>query len=147
MSFDNLVADLGQHLDIELIPDGNGACQLLIDESIAIQLEPDATGEHLLVASPIFELPPGKFREDVLHKALIANAIQPPSLPTLAFIEKSSILVLFNHLSIKALSTETLTTFLSHFLSLAVEWKEALDSGQPAPVKTFMTKDKQIDLN
>lgn len=146
MIFDDLLADLGNHLGAELLPDGNGACQLLVDESIAIQLETDSTGEHLLVASPIFELPPGKFREDVLHNALIANAMQPPSLPTFAYIEKSSTLILFNYLSIKALRPEVLLSFLSHFLAIALEWKEALDNGQSAPIKTFMTKDKQVDL-
>ncbi len=146
MSFYDIIYQLSEKLDTELLVDSNGACQFIIDNDIAIQIEPDASEENILIVSPIFELPPGKFRQEVLAAALAANVEFPPPLATLAYAKQTNTLVLFSYLATKALHIDALSDYLSHFLAISLDWKNALDSGQTSPVKTYMTKDQNIDL-
>ncbi|HPE84799.1 MAG TPA: CesT family type III secretion system chaperone [Chlamydiales bacterium] len=147
MSFHDLIYQLSEKFGTELAVDSNGACQFIVDNTIALQLEPDPSEEHLLVASPIFELPPGKFRQEVLEAALAANANPVPPLATLCYSQQTSALILFAYLSMKNLHIDALSDYLSHFLAIALDWKNALDVGQTSPIKTYMTKDQNIDLS
>ena len=142
MSFYDLIYQLSEKLETDLQVDGNGVCQIVIDNAIALQLEPDAQEENLLIASPIFELPPGPFRQDVLKAALQANTSS--MLATLAC--KDSTLILFNFLSLNALHIDTLAEYLSHFLAIALDWKTALDEGRPSPNRSYLEKKPDIDL-
>lgn len=147
MSFHDLVYQLSEKLETELLVDSNGACQFIIDNNIAIQIEPDATEELVLIGSHIFELPPGKFRQEVLTAALEANASFPPPLPTLAYSNQTNTLILYSYIATKALHIDAFTDYLSHFLAIATDWKEALDAGGTSPVKTYLTKDEDVDIS
>ena len=141
IGFEDMLEQLSDKLDTDLASDPNGACQLILDEKLAIQLEPDSIDENILIASPLFELPPGKYRTEVLKSALIQNGSIEPLPETLAFIQKTSTLALFRNITTKNLTVDKLLDTLSEFVATALEWQEALDAGHTSPAKTYMTKD------
>ena len=72
-SFHDLIAELGEYIGEDLKVDLNMACSLEINNLIKVQIELDSPGEKILLMSLITELPPGKFRENILKDALKAN--------------------------------------------------------------------------
>lgn len=141
IGFADMVDQLAQALEVELIPDANGALQIIVDESIAVQIEPNETDERILLGSSLYELPPGKYRADVLKSALIHNGLAQPPLETLCYIEQKGTLALFRYLPTKHLTVEKLLLALSNFITTASDWIQALESGHSAPVKTYLAKD------
>ena len=68
-SFHDLIAELGEYIGEDLKVDLNMACSLEINNLIKVQIELDSPGEKILLMSLITELPPGKFRENILKDA------------------------------------------------------------------------------
>lgn len=127
--FAQLLNDLSLLLDTHLSPDKRGACKLNIEDTLHVQLEPDATREKLLFFCFLSEVPPGKFRENVLRDALKANA--DPSTPgTLGFSERNNQLVLFANLNFSSLTARKALDFLHLFMTKAQAWKQAIATGQ-----------------
>jgi len=132
--FQELLWDLGELVDLPLHVDKNNACKLLLNEKLAVQLEMDRDGERLLVASFISEIPPGKFRENVLKDALKVNSSYHP-FGSFAYLEKNNQLILHQYLNTSDLSAEKLAKHLEVFIEEAEEWRAALASGASAPIK------------
>ena len=127
--FAQLLNDLSLLLDTHLSPDKRGACKLNIEDTLHVQLEPDATREKLLFFCFLSEVAPGKFRENVLRDALKTNAY--PSTPgTLAFSERNNQLVLFANLNFSSLTAKKALDFLHLFMAKAQDWKQAITTGQ-----------------
>ncbi len=143
IGFADMIDQLATALDVELMPDANNAVQLICDNALAIQLEPDETDEKILIGSSLVELPPGKYRADVLKNALIHNGMADPPLETLCYIEKKGTLALFRYLPTQHLTIDKLNEALASFSTTAHDWIQALESGQSAPVKTYMAKDSK----
>ncbi|MGB7127677.1 MAG: CesT family type III secretion system chaperone [Candidatus Rhabdochlamydia sp.] len=127
--FAQLLNDLSLLLDTHLSPDKRGACKLNIEDALHIQLEPDANREKLLFFSFLSEIPPGKFRENVLRDALKANAdLSTPG--TLGFSERNNQLVLFANLNLHPLTAKEVLDFLHLFMAKAQAWKQGIATGQ-----------------
>jgi len=139
--FQELLWDLGELIEVPLHVDKNHVCQLILDEKINLHMEVDPSKEFLLVASLVAEIPPGRFREDVLIKALKMNATYHP-FGTFSYIEKRNALVLHCYLPIEPLNGEKLLSFLETFVAEAGEWKDAIDGGHPAPA-TYLRSHSQ----
>jgi len=132
--FQELLWDLGELIELPLHIDKNNACKLLLDEKLEVQLEMDVDGERLLVASFISEIPPGKFRENVLKEGLKMNTAYHP-FGSFAYLEKNNTLVLHQYLQTSNLSREKLVEHLETFIDEAEEWRAALANGSAAPSK------------
>lgn len=132
--FQELLWDLGELIELPLHIDKNNACKLLLDEKLEVQLEMDVDGERLLVASFISEIPPGKFRENVLKEGLKMNNMYHP-FGSFAYLEKSNSLILHQYLQTDSLSREKLVEHLESFIEEAEEWRAALANGSAAPSK------------
>ncbi|MEM7174595.1 MAG: CesT family type III secretion system chaperone [Chlamydiota bacterium] len=128
--FQELVWDLGEMMKIPFHIDENNACRLLIGEKLPIQLEMDDMGENVLVAASVSEIPPGRFREDLLKAALKANAPYNPH-GALAYVEKKNILVLYKFLAISQCTAPKLVEFLVPFIEYAESWQASVLSGIP----------------
>ncbi len=132
--FDNLLFELGKILDVELYPDQNRACLLVINNAYRVQLELDKYEENLLFGALIAEIPPGKFRENVLKDALKYNAIAPPKrIGTLGYIDKINTLSLFDFLPIHDLNAQKVSEHLGRFMDQLILWIDALKSNQTSP--------------
>lgn len=92
--FPELLQELATELDIDLYPDKRGACKLVTEDGLHVQMEVDVRQESLLIASFICEIPPGKFRENILRDALKSNGPFPKN-GTLAYSERNNKLTLF----------------------------------------------------
>jgi hypothetical protein len=131
--FHEILQLLGGELGLTLHTDRNHACALQINEGLIVQLESDAAQEKLLIASQIIEVPPGKFRENVLKEALKANALPDPRIGTFAYIAKINQLVLYQYYPFDILNAQRLAGLLAPFIQTAEKWREAITSGSPAP--------------
>ena len=135
--FQDLLYELGERLDIQLQIDFNQACSLNINQSIDVQIELSSTEETILLMSMISELPPGRFRGDVLKDALKANFLEEKKNGYLSYIERENALTLLQTVYIQPLSSEALYDLLVFFSQRALKWKEAIESGHTSPEGEF----------
>ncbi len=131
--FNDLLASLGQLFGLTLHADKNNACALQIKKGLVVQLQPDERREKILLASRVVELPPGKFRENVLKETLKANAISDPFVGVFSYVAKTNHLVLFQQYPIDILNGERLAGLIIPFIEVAESWRDAIIAGQACP--------------
>lgn len=131
--FQALLTELGRFLHLELHVDSVGACSLLFPSQIVIQLQFDSGQEKLFLFSKIGEIPPGKFRENILRESLKANAMRDPLPGILAYLYPTNSLVAYQSYPLFILNGERLSVFLVNFLSMVESWRTALLNGQTHP--------------
>ncbi len=131
--FSALLDSLGTLFGLPLEADQNNACALQIKKGLVIQLQPDDTMGKVLIASRVVEVPPGKFRENVLKEALKANGLADPRVGTFAFVAKTNTLVLFQYYPIDILNGERLAGLIMPFIDLAEQWRVAVLAGKAGP--------------
>lgn len=136
--FQELLWDLGEIIELPLHVDKNHACCILLDERLKIQMEMSSEEESLLVASFLSELPPGRFRENILKEALKLNGTYHP-FGTFAYIKKTNVLLLHKTLLAKDLNGQKLADFLEIFAAEAERWQNAIANSQAAPSEYLKT--------
>jgi len=134
--FEELLKELGQVFHMELSVDRSGACSILIPPQIVIQLQLDSGQEKLFLFCKIAEIPPGKYRENILMESLKANALPDPVPGILCFLAATNHLVLYQNYPLSILNGERLATFFSNFVQMASSWQKALLSGHSSPTPT-----------
>lgn len=137
--FEDLLKELGVEYGIPLHPDRIGACKLKVNDQFHVQLECDPRQENLLVATFICDIPPGKFRENILKDSLKANAA-PHEMGTLAYSDRNNKLALFHYLPLPDLNGHKLADFLAKFVEKAAQWKTGVETGNTAQLVAFSPK-------
>jgi hypothetical protein len=132
-NFIDLMSALGELMDTELIPDLNQVVTIMINEKIMLNIELSVTGEKILLGSLVVELPPGRFREEVLKFALLANHASDTNLGTLAYISNHNSLVLLQEVYSQGLKATELYEKISFFVDRAQGWQNAINAGKPYP--------------
>ncbi len=132
-NFFDLIHELGEFLGEELKADPNQSITLGINETLKVQIELDPTGEKILLSSMITELPPGKFRENILKDGLKANFLAEDKIGILSYLEKENTLVLFHYLESHAITKEILHGALMLFIERATKWLSAIEAGRSSP--------------
>ena len=137
--FEEILTNLSPIIGSPLQPDLRGACRLNMRNLLHVQLEFNPTEERILLATFIKEIPPGKFRENILKDGLRANWPHPKN-GTLCYCSRNNHLSLFTYVSIIQLTAQHLFEILTAFTTKAEEWKMAIDTGNTAnliaPVKS-----------
>ncbi len=131
--FEELLKDLSIQLNTELHVDKHGACLINFDEKIKVQLELDKSSQNLIVFSPICQLPPGKFRENVFLDALKENN-KFPYIATFSYFEKENSLAIFNFFHLNSLKSQMLASYLTIFVDLVKLYQDAILHGQTSPI-------------
>jgi len=131
--FEQLLQELSDKIDISLKVDDNEACAILYDEKITVQLEMDNDEENILVTCSIIELPPGKFRENVLKEALKENN-KYPYLASFGYFYDDNCLAAFNYLNFANLNAQILFDYLNVFSEMCFTYHEAITNGQVSPI-------------
>jgi len=134
--FEELLSALGRVFHLELQVDKSGACSILIPPELVVQLQLDSSQENLFLFCKILEVPPGKFRENVLLEALKANAQPDPVPGILAYLHATSHLILYQSYPLAILNGERLGFLFSNFLQMADSWKKSLEGGRSSPHPT-----------
>jgi hypothetical protein len=137
--FEELLNELGAQLGVTLHPDRKGACKLKINETSHVQIECDAHQENLLIATFICDVPPGKYRENILKDALKANEPYPKN-GTLAYSDRNNKLVLFAYLRLSNIDGKKLAEFLTIFLDKANQWRIGVETGHTSHLVTTQSK-------
>jgi hypothetical protein len=131
--FNEILYALGQEFDLPLMADKNHACAIQVREGLIVQLESDQSQEKLLIACQIVEVPPGKFRENVLKDALKANALADPRIGIFSYIIPINQLVLFQYYPFDILTPQRLAHLLGPFIQMAEKWRDAIERGNSSP--------------
>ena len=126
--FQQLLYDLGTLLELPLYAEQNQKCCLNINEALDVQLEYDTSKERVLIASLCCEVPPGRFRENILKESLKANGIFP-RIGTYGYVEQKNKLALFEYVSLQNLPSEKFADILAKFIDRIERTKKAVDSG------------------
>lgn len=132
--FEELLSDLGKVFHLKLHIDKQNACTIQIHPQLTVQLQLDITQEHLWIFSKIIDLPPGKFRENILKEALKANSLPDPLTGILSYLNGANQLALYQKYPLNILNGDKLSGFLGAFVEMADNWREAIGKGQtPSP--------------
>lgn len=123
--FEELLKELSVLLGIGLHVDKNGACKLLFENTFHIQIEYNSSRQALLIASFIGEIPPGKFRENLLKDALKANCPFPQD-GILGYSERNNQLTLSQWIPLRELSAQKLHDLLQTCMNKVKVWHKNL---------------------
>jgi hypothetical protein len=137
MNFNDLIYELSQILKTDLKADLNQICPLVIDEEYHVQLEMDISGDSILIGCFVCELPPGKFRENILKDALKASHETKNEKSVFGYCEQVNQLTLFENIPNYDLNGEILYNEICDFVDRVKEWKSAIDSGKTSPAGAF----------
>ncbi len=124
-----LLADLGALIQVPLHPDHKRACSLRINGELHVQLKEDDNKDRILVGAFVAEIPPGKFRENILKETLKENNLFP-RIGTFSYSERNNQLALFSYVYFEGLNGDKMADFLESFLDKAFSWRTALQTGQ-----------------
>ena len=132
--FEDLLKELSPLVGLPLHPDNHGACCLLVGDRLEVQIEPDKRDDIVIFAF-MNELPPGKFREEVLKEGLKANAQFLPG-GIISFSGKTNQLAIYQRLQHQTINAHDLLDALASFIDYAMQWQMSLQDGKTAP--TFL---------
>ncbi len=132
-NFHDLIHELGEFIGTTLTVDLNHSCCLEINQTLKVQIELDPPGEKILLMTKIIELPPGRFRENILKDGLKANFLAEEKLGILAYLERQNTLVLFQDLYTHSITMEILYEHLIKFIERASNWLTSIEGGKSSP--------------
>jgi hypothetical protein len=130
--FSEILQELGKILGLSLKPDHSIACSIQL-EPLTIQLELDQYQENLILFSKIIELPPGRFRDNILTETLKANGLSDPRPGIFGYIAQTSHLCLYQTYPVAILNGERCAALLGSFFELGNSWYQAIQNGQSSP--------------
>ena len=107
-SYKDLIADLSEKLGIDIYPDLNNVVTLKIEKRVKIHIETDSIEEFLILGAFIEELPPGKFRENILKNALKANYLVNKKPEILSYLGRENTLILHRKFIVGSLNVDEL---------------------------------------
>lgn len=143
--FESLIQELGSILGITLQAEQGFLCKIFIKDKVHLQIEYDESAKRILLLCFICEIPPGKFREDVLTAALKANYIDTSS-GSFAFVDSTQTLIL--QLYLPTSTTAALLAPLSTQLAdKAISWKDAIDQGNISTLAPSVSSSLPSPLN
>lgn len=126
--FEQLIQELNQSAQMELSIDENNCCRLKIKNKFALQMEVyKKTGEDLVIACVLGEVPPGKYREMLLQEALVSNGEPHPRYGIFAYSKDHNQLILYEILKMSQLTGSSLHDYIKVLSQKAETWYDALE--------------------
>ncbi|MCI0381999.1 MAG: CesT family type III secretion system chaperone [Chlamydiae bacterium] len=132
--FGALLNELSQIWQVDLYPEKGHLCRINYKNEIHFQLEYQENKERILVATFISDIPPGKYREQVLKNGLKYNN-RIARFATLAYSDRNNQLVFYKYIYLWNLTGQKLALLLEKFIEKADEWKMAVEKGSPLPTE------------
>jgi hypothetical protein len=131
--FEELIAQLAKILNIHLEAEKGMLCKLNIDGKFSVHLQYEESDDLLMMGCMIVEVPPGKFKENVLREALKVNDLLP-RLGNMCFSEKGNKLAIYTHISFEGLDAEKFNDMMHNFIDYCYRWYNAVTSGNLAQI-------------
>lgn len=139
-----LLDDLGTLIDVPLHPDHHRACILLINNQLHVHITEEENKDRLMIAAFVSEVPPGKFRENILKEALKENNLFP-RLGTFSYSDRNNQLALVSYIPLAGLRGDNFADFLEKFFEKSFSWKTGVETGQlPARGQTIQKSGPSI---
>ena len=139
-----LIDDLGALIDVPLHLDHRRSCVLLINNQLQVHISEEEKRDSLLVATFVSEVPPGKFRENILKEALKENNLFP-RLGTFSYSDRNNQLALVSYIPFAGLRGDNFADFLEKFLEKSFSWRTGIETGQlPARGQTVQKSGPSI---
>jgi hypothetical protein len=133
--FEELLHELGIVFQMPLHPDKLNACSISIPPNPTVMLQMDESLEYLYIFSKVIEIPPGKFRENILAEALKTNGLSDPRPGTFGYIGSTNTLTIHQRFPASLLNGERLASLIGSLLESASAWKTAIEQGRPGPLQ------------
>ncbi len=130
---EDLLSGLGRLLNTEL-RGSNNTCLIAFGDLVKIHVELDRAGENIVLGCRIGQLPAGKYRENMLIAALIAN--NKPGSGFFGYVLRNDELVLTSTLPLQECTPEILHETLMNQKKKALTWILALKN-QDVPAPTY----------
>jgi len=127
--FEEFIQEVGKHLQVSLQIEKETLCRILLPKGLSVQFEYVREKNHILIAAFLGELPPGRFREEMLKEALKSNSLAD-SIGVFSYLPESNQLILTMTLY-QAFEIKPLESF-TQFAEKSALWKEAISGGQIA---------------
>lgn len=131
--FEDLIRGLALTFDDAIGTDDGRTSRFRVNDKFSIQLELDPGLEKVMVGTLIAEVPPGKFRENVLKEALKDNNEAPPKHGILAYLDRNNFLAMYEYLPVRTMTPDAMMTYLVLFIEKAEAWYSALQGGVMSP--------------
>lgn len=145
--FASILEEVGRIFQIKLIPDDKDSCLLRFRERTSAQMQIDRRHDRFIIAFPLGEIPPGRFREDVFIESLKANGAPHPRPGTFAYSEANKNLFFFHTLPLNQLKGSDVADALEKMRPVAQEWKDSLEKGTiPQVNRTSLSKGRSGGL-
>ncbi len=144
--FAKLIQELSTHLEIPLTADDQDSCAILVENTVLIKVEMSRRENQILLGCSLGEIPPGKYREELLKVALKENGANYPNLGILGFNPHKSELILFDQLNASTLNGEALAHYFQIFLDIALKWNKAIVSGVYPDSLRGLSAEKEINV-
>lgn len=129
-TFESLLQDIGKEYNLNLKPDQNNSCLLVLPTGLSLQMEIDHRGEHFIIGIDLGLIPPGKYRENIFREALKANGKPSPRLGIFSYSKQKDHLLLIEMLSLKNLTGDRIREVLKPLAEKGFTWKQALNRGE-----------------
>jgi hypothetical protein len=126
--FQEFLNQLSPLVHVPLYADKKRAVRLTINHTVHIQIEDEEPKDRLLLATFVAEIPPGKYRENLLKEGLKANALYP-RLGTFAYSERNNQLTMFEYFPYLGLTGPKLADSLAVFIEKTLLWRGAIERG------------------
>jgi len=144
--FGALLQELSDVLKIELTPDSNNNCKIEYPDKMVITMEPNVLGDHLRLIVEIDKPGDGRYREEVLKEALLANNLPPPRNGIFCYGAKSNLLLLYDSISFEDLSGVRLAEIIDILLKKGRQWKESIQRGELPTHRSIESKGGMFGL-
>jgi len=131
--YKELIADLSDRLGEDLFPDIHGVVTLIVEKRVKFHIESDSVEEFMILGATISELPPGKFRENILKDALKANSRINVNPGVLSYAGRENLLVIHTKLFIQGTSVDEMILRIKQLTSRAKKWMGAINEGRSCP--------------
>lgn len=122
-----LIDDLGGLIDVPLHVDSHRTCVLVVDHKLHVHIKEEENKDRLLVATFVSEVPPGKFRENILKESLKEND-SFPRLGTFSYSDRNNQLAFCSHISLANLDGHKFADFLEKFLEKSFSWRTGIET-------------------
>jgi len=141
--FRQILYDFGDLVAEELYIDDQGVCRLFLNEKFPLQLELDQSEEMLIMISSIAEVPPGKFREQVMKEAMKENELMRGKDGVLGYVLQRNMLTFHYQYPLEQVTGTFLADLLETLIPKIEAWYDALARGSAGPnPQTPIPKDK-----
>ncbi len=143
ISFADLIHELGELVGENFQAYQNRLIRFRINDHLHVQVETDLMNEFVMIICMVSEIPPGRFRENVLRDALKANYLLDKHRSILSYDEKGNQLVLSDQLRAHALTAEMLLKEISKLVKRAELWRQSIDNGHSSPGRDEVPEGKR----